>query len=94
MCQVSEEWPYGAGLGRGERGKWKMMDGQETVHPSAGVADCEVLGAVQGRGEGRGIISVGHSCCAFGLAHPLRVCTRLVEVWPCRPVQGWAWGKW
>ena len=41
-----------------------MMDGQETVLPSAG--------------RSRGL---------YGQAHPLRVCTRLVEVWPYGP--GW-----
>ena len=38
-------------------------------------------------------LSAWHIFCAFGLAHPLRVCTRLVEVWPYGPVLGGAWER-
>ena len=38
-------------------------------------------------GRENGLTSGGHICCAFGLAHPLRVCTRLVRNGPT----GQAW---
>ena len=45
-------------------------------------------------GEMRGVRSTAwHTrCCSFGLAQPLRVCTRLLKVWPYGPGMGWDGG--
>ena len=38
--QVSEVWPCGPGVGVSKRNGFSMMDGRETVLPSADVAAC------------------------------------------------------